>query len=162
MSDLARPLISTGDFMVLQGLAAGRLADAPLSALLRQKLEDAVVLFSSDIGHEVVRIGSTVKYLAGDRLLERRLVAQGPADATSLPLLSHQGLALLGAQVGQQLEVLQESLYIKAVLDIGSSDAIALSPQPHQVIAFQRRQPMQRPYPVASPPDDDDPGPTAA
>lgn len=161
MSDLTRPLISTGDFLVLQGLAAGRIADAPLLALLRQKLEDAIVLFSSDIGHEVVRIGSTVKYLAGDRLLERRLVAQGPADATSLPLLSHQGLALLGAQVGQQLEVLQESVYIKAVLDIGSSDAIAPA-QPHQVLTFQRRQPVQRLYPAASRPDDDDPGPTAA
>lgn len=153
MSDPARPLISTGDFMVLQGLAAGRLADQSLAALLRHKLEDAIVLFSSDIGHEVVRIGSTVKYLAGDRLLERRLTAQGPADATSLPLLSHQGLALLGAQVGQQLEVLQESLYIKAVLDIGSSDAIAPPPQPPQLLTFQRRQPVQ---------DDDDPGPTAA
>lgn len=162
MSDLTRPLISTGDFLVLQGLAASRIADAPPLALLRQKLEDAIVLFSSDIGHEVVRIGSTVKYLAGDRLLERRLVAHGPADATSLPLLSHQGLALLGAQVGQQLEVLQESLYIKAVLDIGSSDAIAPTAQPHQVLTFQRRQPVQRLYPAASRPDDDDPGPTAA
>lgn len=157
---MTRPLISTGDFMVLQGLSASWSIDEPLLALLRQKLEDAIVLFPADIGHEVVRIGSTVKYLAGDRVLERQLLAKGPADETSLPLLSHHGLALLGAQVGQQLEVLQESLFVKAVLDIGGSDAEQR--RAPQVLAFQRRQPPPQWRPAAWRTDDDDPGPSAA
>jgi regulator of nucleoside diphosphate kinase len=76
----------------------------PFAALLRRKLDSAVVIAPEDAGPDLVTSGSTVRFVIdGGQTQQRRLTwaPQPDEDETQLSLRLPRGLALLGLSTGQ-------------------------------------------------------------
>lgn len=184
MSDPNAVSLTSKDYALLETLlAAPGDVFSGSTMFIRRKLRSATLVFPTDIDANVVTLNSRVRYRIDGGASEERVVVAKPGATGTWPILAldcARGIALLGASVGQQLDIPRqdgsfETLQVEAVLyqpeahgevDTGAGDgpgAGEASPvrlaTVSQFSAFRQRQ--------NSPPrdfdgDDDDPGPSAA
>lgn len=173
MSEHETVFISTGDYFLLQGLNLPESSDRDiLAAMLRRKLDTAIIAFPSDIGSEVITTGRKVRYRIGSvRTEERTLIAgsNDPSDGLALRLMSPQGLALIGMSVGHSVVVrfadgTNETLTVEAVCGAEAPRRTSnrgTSKQLTEILPFRLRQRSPADFNVPAE-GGDDPGPTAA
>lgn len=118
--------LTSKDITILQTMHDRRhsLAD-PVRAILRHKLDNAIVVFSEDIDTDIVTLNTRVRYRIGDRQPQTAIVTQDRMDAMvgqCLSLASVHGLALLGLAEGADFSLPRrgsstpDRLVVKAVL----------------------------------------------
>lgn len=106
----ANRILTTGDFSTLSRLsdewsAAGRW----LAPHARKILEDAVVVFPSDLPPNIASLGSRVTYSeSGQQVRTAELTAVSLFERDYLPILLPIGLALLGRREGEEFDVYLE------------------------------------------------------
>lgn len=177
MSDPQAVSLTSKDYAVLETLlAAPGDAFSGSTMFIRRKLRSATLVFPTDIDANVVTLSSRVRYRIDGGANEERVIVASAGETVAWPTLGldcARGVALLGASVGQSLEVPRqdgtfETLHVEAVLyqpeahgevDTGVAPEPVRSGTVSQFSAFRHRR--------NSPPrdfdgDDDDPGPSAA
>ncbi|MGI6851882.1 nucleoside-diphosphate kinase [Mesorhizobium sp. 1B3] len=109
MLDRERCLLTTKDFTILEVMLDRRLSTDPTMApLIRRKLDTAVVVFREDVPVNVVTLNSRVTYRVGDGEAEPRIISHDELRGLvgfTLPITHPRGLALLGLQEGQSIEI---------------------------------------------------------
>jgi regulator of nucleoside diphosphate kinase len=101
--------LTTKDYTIIEMMLerqAGR--DEALTAILRQKISGALVMFRDDIPPSVVTLSSRVAYRIDDGPLETRIVAHDEMRGLVgllLPITNPRGLALLGLGEGQSMTI---------------------------------------------------------
>lgn len=180
MSDAHSISLTPKDFEVLEGLLSSPhagLADA--SILIRRKLHAATLVFAQDIGPDVVTVNSRVRYrINGGNAEERTLVADTSEGIQDLIVLlgSAHGIALIGARVGQTLQIARldgshETLSVEAILyqpeaQLGRGPTTAsitnmAEPEAPSAVNLSAYR-LRRASATLSYGEDDDPGPSAA
>ena len=173
MSDQLLVVLTSKDFALLEAISQGHGEPFVGAAeIIRRKLGAATLVFPSDVPANVVTLNSRVRFRAGDAQPEERTLIGEPSEEVyglTLLLGSPRGLALIGAAVGQTIEVQRkdgrtEQLHIEAVtfqpaqqrsrpaLKIVSSQQME---PPATPASHTSARPFQRGF-------DDDPGPSAA
>lgn len=96
--------------------------DETMTAILRQKIAKAVVMFPGDIPSDVVTLGSRVTFRVNDDPAQTRNVADdGAAEADAvLSIGTPRGVALLGLAEGERVTIFNEdgSIETLAVLEV--------------------------------------------
>ena len=109
MLDRERCLLTTKDFTILEVMLDRRLpTDAALAPLIRRKLDAAVVVFREDVPVNVVTLNSRVSFRVGDGEAETRIISHDELRGLvgfTLPITHPRGLALLGLQEGQSIDI---------------------------------------------------------
>jgi regulator of nucleoside diphosphate kinase len=178
--------LSTKDYTILEVMLdrhAGR--DETLTAILREKIAGALVMFRDDVPPEVVTLGSRVAFQVDDGPTDTRIVAQddvGGAVGSLLPITNPRGLALLGLGEGQSITIPRRG----GGVEILTVEEVVYQPESAKREAVRQRQAASSPVrplgpvlrvvhssdtmpekpvkKVMAPADDgfDDPGPSAA
>ena len=175
MSSVFECQLTTKDCVVLEAiLERSHDSGDPTLPLVRQKLAQAKVFFSNEIDPRVVTLNSRVVFCVNDGPPKTRVVAQrdeGLLPGVILPLTSLRGIALLGMQEGQLIALRQPCGLIETILvehvEYQPEAAMRLARTnasiPHEdcrVVSLSEHRQMRSA--TVPPPDDDDPGPTAA
>ncbi|WP_367718347.1 nucleoside-diphosphate kinase [Nitratireductor sp. GISD-1A_MAKvit] len=167
-------ILTTKDFTILEFLQERRhrFSDA-YAALLRAKIDGAVVIFREDVPAHVTTLNSRVRFRIGDEEPQTRIVSHDELHGfvgLTLPVTTLRGLALLGLSAGEAIALPSN--------DEAAPERIILEDVLYQPEAARRKgQSAKRPAlrlvhdadhsarsPTAGhmPGGDDDPGPSAA
>lgn len=99
-------LLTIGDFSTLEALHEQWIErDHDLTAMLREKLEIAKVVFPDDLPPDVASLGSQVEYAIGDEKSIATLTAAIAMQRDWLPITLPAGLALLGHREGWAVQL---------------------------------------------------------
>ena len=102
-------ILTTKDFSILEVMfdrCLGR--DDPMAALLRRKLDAALVVFRDDVPGNVATLSSRVSFSVDGGALETRVVSHDRMTSPVglfLPVTHPRGLALLGLAEGQEFRL---------------------------------------------------------
>jgi regulator of nucleoside diphosphate kinase len=172
MSDPNAVSLTAKDYAELEALlAAPQDVFGGAGMFIRRKLRSSTLVFPADIAADVVTLGSRVRYrVDGGASIEHVIVAR-PDQAASGPALAldcARGVALLGARVGQTLEVPRagggfETIHVEAVPYQPETHGDTDAPRPSGTVSqFSAFRPQRGAPPQSFDGDDDDPGPSAA
>ncbi len=175
MSNAPSCMLTTKDFTILEVMLdrCHRLDD-PLRPILEAKLSASRVVFRDDIPADVVTLSSRVRYRIDDGPAETRIISHDEMRGlvgSLLPITTPRGLALLGLAEGQSFTVEGENGPTMHVVEVvyqpeaARRDKARLSGLTlprlrlvHNVDGTAGNGLHRQP----SPPDFDDPGPSAA
>ncbi len=106
-----RRILTAGDFSTLSQLSEEwRSSEKWFAPTARKMLEDALVVFPSDLPRDVASLGSRVTYAErGTQSRTAELTALVLFDRDYLPIRMPLGLALLGRREGDEFEVRLEN-----------------------------------------------------
>jgi regulator of nucleoside diphosphate kinase len=98
-------ILTTKDFTLLEVMCDRDTWDEPLAAILKRKIETALVVFREDVPDNVATLSSRVTFSVDGRDSDTRVLSSGRMTSPIgmfLPITSLRGLALLGLSEGQQ------------------------------------------------------------
>lgn len=172
MSDPNAVSLTSKDYAELEALlSAPQDVFSGAGMFIRRKLRSAILVFPADIDADVVTLGSRVRYRVDGGPAQEHVIVARSGDAARGPALAldcARAIALLGARVGQTLDVPRagggfEEIFVEAVPyqpeTHGASEAPVQSGTISQFSAY-RSQRSSVPQDLDG--DDDDPGPSAA
>lgn len=179
--------LTTKDYTILEVmLERYRGRDETMTAILRQKISKALVMFRDDIPSTVVTLSSRVAYRVNDGPAETRIIAHDEMRGLIgmiLPITNPRGLALLGLDEGDSITITKvdgrrETITVQQVIyqpESAKREAVKLAsgtrPNPSQLRGPILRVVHRSDEPLAQPAKKvmarvengfDDPGPSAA
>lgn len=174
-------VLTAKDFSILEQMLHSGTGSEQTNGLVRRKLDDARIVFGSDIDPEIVTLDSRVRYrINGNAPEERTLIVDSNQEVRgmTIQLGTLRGVAMLGMAAGEAVTVPRrdgtvETLVVEAVL---YQPEAARNPDPIAEIIADAMPPKPRPSAVTllseyrlrrrTGPFDDDPepgpGPSAA
>ena len=171
-------VLTAKDFSFLEQMLHSGSGSDQSHGLIRKKLDEAKIVFGSDIDPEIVTLNSRVRYRINANAPEERTLVAEPGDEVrgmTIQLGTLRGVAMLGMAAGEAVVVPRrdgtiETLVVEAVLfqpeaernpdPIAALISEAMPPHapPSAVTLLSEYRLRRRPERV----DGDDPGPSAA